>query len=118
MAQQAVFYGPRPDAVARAGDDVVVTANELNETLAVAYAAIAGNQVLAREFFPGGFRILPLVQEHDRIGRKNAASALSALGHRFAEAVDGRPRVSRTRLAHRADDRSKQRTTKKSRAGT
>src|SRR3546814_12921862 len=99
MAQQAVFYGPRPDAVARAGDDVVVTANELNETLAVAYAAIAGNQVLAREFFPGGFRILPIVQEHDRIGRKHADIAFGAIGHRFAEVVDDMHRVARYRLA-------------------
>src|SRR6185436_19518046 len=44
MAQQAVFDGSRPDAIARTGNDVVVAADERHVALRVLRAGIAGDE--------------------------------------------------------------------------
>src|SRR5882672_3436021 len=59
MTEQAVLDRSRPDPVAGAGDHVVNPADEFDVALRITASRIAGQQVLAGEFFLGGTRIVP-----------------------------------------------------------
>src|SRR6185295_1024710 len=81
MAQQAVFDGSRPDAIARTGNDVVVAADERYVALRVLRAGIAGDEPVTDEFFPGCLGIVPVAKEHDRIGAMHRNRTDFARGH-------------------------------------
>ncbi|KAG1243847.1 hypothetical protein G6F68_015678 [Rhizopus microsporus] len=66
VADQAVLDGCRADAVAGAGDDVVIAPHEADEALLVAHAQVARQQAGTHEFLGGGLGVVPVAQEHDR----------------------------------------------------
>src|SRR5690606_20512107 len=89
----------RPDAVAGRGDDVVVAAEEVDIAVAVLDALIAGDHPVADEFLFRRFRVLPVFEEHHRVGPAHGDLARLAGLHLAAFGVDHRDLVAGHRLA-------------------
>jgi hypothetical protein len=77
MGDQTIFDGSGSDAIAGAGDDVVVAADELNVAAGMAHAGVAGEQPVADILFARSRLVVPITEEHDGVGPayRNVADA-------------------------------------------
>ena len=68
MAQQRLLDLARPDAVAGRGDHIVGATAVPEVAVLVAHTEIPGQQPVAGELVPGGHRVVPVLEQHHRIG--------------------------------------------------
>src|SRR5581483_2961884 len=95
VAGEAGFDLAGADAVAAAGDQVAVAADEAEVALLVGDAEIATDQPVAAELRRSGGVVAPVAEEHHRIGSLVRDAAHLAGRKLAALAVDDRDRMSR-----------------------
>src|SRR5581483_1157611 len=105
MTDEAILDLARADAITRRGDDVVITANEIDVTVLVDASLIAGDHPVADEFLARRLRPLPVFQEHHRVGPLHRNLPDLAEAHRIALAIDDADHVARHWLADGARPR-------------
>ena len=83
-------------------DDVVVAAEELDIAVLVLDALVAGGHPVADELLRGGFGVLPVFEEHHRVGPCDGDLAGFAWFHTPSLVIDHRDGVARNRQADRS----------------
>src|SRR6266481_448967 len=94
----------RPDAIAGAGDHIILAADVPEITVGILFAEITGEQELSGVFFRGRFRIAPILNHGARVRLAYADDAALPARHFLALLVDdanvkawrGPPHRSRT----------------------
>ena len=102
MAGQAILDLARPDAESGGCDDVVVAAEEIEITVLVLDTLVAGGHPVADELLRRGLGILPVFQEHHRVGPGNRDLAGFARFHPAPVLADDGDLVARHCAADRA----------------
>src|SRR5258705_3614396 len=98
----------RPDAIAGAGDDIVLAADVPEITVGILPAEIAGEQELSGVFLRGRFRIAPVFDHGARVRLEHADDAAFALGEFLAALIDDANVEPRRRASHRSRPDRKQ----------
>src|ERR1700690_3386164 len=88
MAQQAILDFPWPDAVAAAGNDVIVAADKSNVAFRISLAYITSQEPVIHEFCRGRGVVVPVAQEHDRIRPLHGDVAGDTWGHHLSRRID------------------------------
>src|SRR5690606_1124379 len=88
MLKKRIFDLARTDTVARRSNNVIVTAHEMNITLAIHHAGIARQQPIAGKLRSGCLGIIPITQKHHWIWTMDRNIARSAWRGQLACSVD------------------------------
>ena len=108
MLEKRILDLGRTDAVAGAGDDVILAAHVPEIPVLILPAEIAGQKKTAGMFLARRFRIAPIFDHGHGIGLAHADDAAAPPRQFLALVVDDADVESRRRLAHRAGlDRKK-----------
>ncbi len=102
VAQQALLDLGGADAIAGRGDHVIGAALVPEIPSSIALAHVAGQQPVADEFGACGLGVVPVVEEHHRIGPANGDLADLAVRHLVARRDRRFRHRGRERRAHRA----------------
>ena len=102
MLHQGMLDLRRTDAIARAGDDIVLAADVPEVTVVILHAEIAGEQEAVRIFLRSGLRVLPVFDHGHRIGHAHADDAARVPRLLLALLIDNAHIESGRRFAHRA----------------
>src|SRR5258706_10107446 len=108
MAEQAVLDGAGTDAIAGAGDHVVVAADEGYVAVRVLRPGIAGDEPVAYELVLRGLAVVPVAEEHDRVGATHGDRADLARRQNAAGVIDDLDIVSGCRFSDGAGFRWEQ----------
>src|SRR5258705_11270450 len=98
----------RPDAIAGAGDHVVLAADVPEVTVGILSAEIAGEQELSGVFLRGRLRIAPVFDHGAWVRLAHADDAAFALGEFLAALIDDTDVEPGRRAAHRSRPDRKQ----------
>ena len=102
MSGQAILDLSGTDTEARGRYDVVIAAEELDIAILILDALVASGHPVANKLLLGGFGVLPVFEEHDRIGPCDGDLAGFALFHTPSLVIDHGDGVTRNRQADRS----------------
>src|SRR5262249_9334412 len=108
---QTVLNLPWANAIATAGNQVILASDEPKIPFVVLASQIPGQGPVLDEFFRSRLRVLPVAQEHDRIRAAYRHLTNLAHRHRLASLIHDIDHMARDGAPHRARlDRHEQRT--------